>query len=121
MQIVQRRSDYKAGGDLSDLMDNVMATLEYVLNSAARLLGTQHGLDSSFALSAKLTTLLKDIEMFEWFKMFAEDLDTFYAGLDEWSEFEALFFTNRHMERWLLFSGIIVEQADNGQVYAHVL
>ena len=119
-QIVQRRRDYRIQGNLGDLMDYVMTTLEYVLNSAARVLGAQHGLDNNFALSAKLITLLENIEMFEWFKIFAEDLDEFYNGLSDWSEFESLFFTNRHLERWLLFFGIIVEEADNGQVYVHV-
>lgn len=120
VQIVQRRRDYRIQGDLGALMDYAIATLQHVLNSAARVLGAQHGLDSQFTLSIKLVTLLKEMGMFEWFKLFAEDLDAFYCGLDDWSEFESLFFTNRHLERWLLSFGIIVEEADNGQVYAHV-
>lgn len=120
-EIVLRRRKYRISeDDLDSFLDYTMTTLEQVLNSSARVLGIRHAMGEDIAISSRLPTLLEDMEMFEWFELFGEDLDVFFCDLNEWSKFEDLFFVNRHLERWLLFFGIIVDQIDNNGVYVHV-
>ena len=120
-EIVLRRRKYRISeDDLDSFLDYTMTTLEHVLNSSARVLGMRHAMSEDVVISPKLAALLEDMEMLEWFKLFAEDLDSFFCDLNEWSKFEDLFFINRHLERWLLFFGIIVDQIDNNGVYVHV-
>lgn len=120
-EIVLRRRKYRtAEDDLGSFLDYTMATLEHVLNSSARVLGMRHAMGEDIDMSSKLAALLEDMEMLEWFELFGEDLDAFFCGLNEWSKFEDLFFINRHLERWLVFFGIIVDQTDDNEVYVHV-
>lgn len=120
-EIVLRRRKYRiAEDDLDSFLDYTMTTLEHVLNSSARVLGIRHALGEDIAISSKLAALLEDMEMFEWFELFGKDLDSFFYGFNEWSNFEDLFFINRHLERWLVLFGIIVDQTDNNEIYVHV-
>lgn len=58
--------------------------------------------------------------MTDWLKLFANDLSYFYENLGEWSDFEEIFFVNRHFERWLIVLGIVMQDNGDGQFYAHV-
>jgi len=117
---VDRRRAYRFDGDLDGLLAYVFEKTSLVLKRVAHLLGGAASLWGGDCIPVQMRVLMSRLSMDDWLVLFADDLSKFYESLERWHDFEEIFFTNRHFERWLVFLGVIIEERDGSELYAHV-
>lgn len=119
---VDRRRLYRVNSDLDGFLALAFEQTKLILSQVARILGSwaEVNADANERIPDKLIEILTPFEMTDWLKLFANDLSYFYENLDEWRDFEEIFFISRHFERWLIVLGIIMQDNGDGQFYAHV-
>lgn len=66
-----------------------------------------------------LDRTLTQLELLKWSKLFEEDLAAFYRRVEDWANFEDVFFLNRHFERLLFEVGVLPDQMNDGALYVH--
>ncbi|QRY68844.1 hypothetical protein JVX98_11400 [Ensifer sp. PDNC004] len=117
---ITRRRAYRTDADLDGFLDFAFSNVKLLLLQIVRVLGAHAAVAKKATTPAALEGLLREYQLSDWARLFANDLDQFYLGLDEWNDFEQIFFTHRHFERWLLLLGIVVEEKKDGTFYVHV-
>ncbi|NTE86010.1 DUF4238 domain-containing protein [Agrobacterium rubi] len=117
---VDRRRLYRINSDLDGFLSLAFEQAKLILSHVAKILGSCAEFDANERIQDKLIEILTPFEMTDWLKLFANDLSYFYENLGEWSDFEEIFFVNRHFERWLIVLGIVMQDNGDGQFYAHV-
>lgn len=118
--IVTRREQYRTSLDLDDFVNFTLHALDGLLRSAARVLGLRRASKEEFPLSRELNLTLSDMGMLSWLDIYDRDLEAFFQGLENWTQFEDLLFANRHLERWLAQFGIFVFLSEGDQIYIHI-
>lgn len=66
-----------------------------------------------------LNRTLTQLELLKWSKLFEEDLAAFDRRLEDWANFDEVFFLNRHFERLLFEVGVLPDQMNDGSLYVH--
>jgi hypothetical protein len=66
-----------------------------------------------------LNRILTQLELLRWSHLFEEDLAAFDRRLEDWVNFDEVFFLNRHFERLLFEVGVLPDQMDDGSLYVH--
>lgn len=95
---------------------------EYIssfLFSLARYFGASALAKEPHKLNLALDERLRQLELAKWSKLFNEDLKAFIRDLDEWKNWDEVFFVNRHFERVLLKVGVITDQLTDGSIVFH--
>jgi len=117
---LEKRRLYRVNSDLDGFLTLAFEQARLALSHIAQILGIFAGVEGGRLVPDKMNEILSRFEMAEWLQLFANDLADFYENLETWRNFEEVFFVNRHFERWLLVFGIILQDQDDGQFYAHV-
>lgn len=117
---IERRRLYRLNSDLEGFLLLVFEQSKLILNQIARILGISSGFEGRRVIPDRLAELLSRFDMGDWLRLFSNDLSYFYENLANWENFEEVFFTNRHFERWLLLFGVIIQDNGDGKFYAHV-
>jgi len=113
--------DYQSHGEMERLFPESASLLGNFLMVMARLAGTMQCQGVELVEDAKLACLLRESELFKWYKLFRSDLESFKVGLEAWVQFKELLFVNRHFERLAAQFGLIPEPTDlSGAAYVHV-
>lgn len=86
------------------------------LFSIARFVGAAAVTEEPEMLSSNLDARLRRLGLSQWFKLFERDLLAFYRNLDDWKNWEDVYFINRHFERILFDVGIITEKSVGGSL-----
>ncbi len=118
--IVAKRQAYRVDGNLDEFLEYTFEALSLLLKACARLIGTYHSFEQPPELPGDLHEKLKELEIIDWFDLFAKDLNGFMESFEEWGRFEDILFTNRHLERLLLRYGILLDTHEAEGVYAHI-
>jgi hypothetical protein len=66
-----------------------------------------------------LDRTLTQLELLKWSKLFEEDLAAFDRRVEDWANFDEVFFLNRHFERLLFEVGVLPDQMNDGSLYVH--
>jgi hypothetical protein len=115
----QRRS-YREDGNLDKFFSLAVGEAGDILNSFVTLWGSRSLAEQEQPITKLLMEVLVSHELHEWALLFQQDLGSFYNNLSEWSDYEEIFFVNRHLERLLFAFGILVELKNNKTIYLHV-
>ena len=67
-----------------------------------------------------LDEILAQFELLKWSKLFKDDLAAFDRQLEDWTNFDEMYFINRHFERLLFEVGVFPDQLNDGSLYIHI-
>ena len=119
-EIPVRRKVYIQGGDLESFFAESANLSVNALSLLAALFGAYKSFGQAIPHSNAVLALLAEYELDQWADLFSADLAAFHAGLDEWAEFEEMFFVHRHFQRFLAHFGIVPDRHDGPGAYVHV-
>ena len=118
--ILEKRMEYLRGGDIEAFFDEAAKLSEIALSFLARMFGAYKGLNLPILRTSTVMSYLAEKGLAEWAELFNADLAGFEAGLEEWAEFEEMFFVHRHFQRFLAHFGIVPDRHDGDGAYVHV-
>ena len=119
-EIPVKRKAYIHGGDLESFFA-ISANLSVnALSFLAALFGAYKGLGQTIPHSNAVLAILAEYGLDQWADLFNADLAAFDAGLEEWAEFEEMFFVHRHFQRFLAHFAIVPDRHDVPGAYVHV-
>jgi hypothetical protein len=82
--------------------------------------GAYKALDRELDRSTDVGQLLVSEELWDWMLLFAHDLARFDERLEEWRDFEEIYFVQRHLERLAAHFSIVLDRSNEQGVYVHV-
>ena len=120
VQIPDRRKAYRRHGDLNGFFEASALLITNVLTSLARMFGAQKACDGDMSEASCLFELLAEQDLDQWAHLFRKDLKGFDARLEDWADFNEIFFVHRHFERLMAHFGIVPDRTDGLGAYIHV-
>ena len=115
-----RRKAYIRGGDLESFFAASANLSVNALSFLAALFGAYKGFGQAIPHSNAVLALLAKHGLGQWADLFNADLAAFDTGLEQWNEFEEIFFVHRHFQRFLAHFGIVPDRHDGPGAYVHV-
>ena len=119
-KMVARVSEAHAGYKDQNILEISTEYVSSFLFSLARYFGADALAKEPHKLNLTLNERLSQLELAKWSKLFKEDLNAFIRDLDEWENWDEVFFVNRHFERVLLRVGVIADQLADGSIGFHM-
>ena len=121
-QIFEARIQYYQDFDHEELFAVATDALAKMMKMIAMFLAARAEPDfpKTELSESDLAKLLSRNALGDWLKLFADDLERFHARIENWSDFNEIFFLNRHLSRLLFHFGIQPDKLDSGQLYIHV-
>lgn len=119
-EMIARTSAAHASNDNQSFFSVSTRYVSAFLLSLSRYLGASALDERTHILNSALQDRLEQLELAKWFILFEDDLKAFVRDLDEWVNWDEIFFVNRHFERMLLEVGLIVDQLADGSVVFHI-
>jgi hypothetical protein len=114
------REAYHRDGDLDPFFDEFMDRIGSLLKAISRMTGAYKALDRELDRSTDVGQLLVSEELWDWMLLFAHDLARFDERLEEWRDFEEIYFVQRHLERLAAHFSIVLDRSNEQGVYVHV-
>lgn len=118
--ILEKRMEYLRGGDIEAFFSVAADLSENALSFLAMMFGAYRGLNLQLQQTSPVMSYLAEKELIDWAELFNADLAGFMSGLEEWAEFEEIFFVNRHFQRFLVHFGIMPDRHNSDGAYIHV-
>lgn len=119
-EIPNMRRAYRYHGDIENLYSQSSELISDVLVFFAMTCGANSAIDRELPANSKLVEALKKHELWNWANLFNKDLNEFKAEINNWTDFEDMFFVNRHFERLMAQNGLFLERTDDEEIYVKV-
>ena len=119
-EIPNMRRAYRNHGNIETFYSQSADLISHVLVFFAMILGTNSAIDRELPANSKLVKALKKHELCNWANLFNEDLNEFKAEINNWADFEEMFFVNRHFERLMAQCGLFLERTEDKGIYVNV-
>lgn len=119
--IVRLRLEYRRGGDLDALLDNVIPVIGDFLHHAATVLGHFDGLSvSMLAEQSETESLLQGRGLLSWLEVFRRDLELIYDRRGQWSSAKEFLNLGIHVERLLWMYSIFAWRLPEGKLWVKI-
>ncbi len=119
-EIPNMRRAYRNHGNIETFYSQSADLISNVLVFFATIFGTYSAINRELSANSKLVKLLEEHELCNWAKLFNKDLNEFKSEITNWTDFEEIFFVNRHFERLMAQHGLFLERTDDERVYVNV-
>ena len=119
-EIPNMRRAYRNHGNIETFYSQTSDLISHLLVCFAMIFGTFSAIDRELPANSRLVEALKEYELLNWANLFNKDLNEFKAEINNWTDFEEIFFVNRHFERLMAQSGLFPERTNDGGIYVNV-
>ena len=119
-EIPNMRRAYRNHRNIETLYSQSADLISHLLVCFAMIFGTYSAVDRELPANSKLAEALKKHELINWANLFYKDLNEYKAEINYWTDFEEMFFVNRHFERLMAQSGLFLEPTDDEGIYVNV-
>jgi hypothetical protein len=110
---------YQEDGDHDRFFEICAAHMSSFMTAMARFLAARSSMIGPHRPNKHLDRKLTRLELSKWSKLFEEDLAAFDRRLEDWINFDEVFFLNRHFERLLFEVGVLPDRMNDGSLYIH--
>lgn len=112
-------SQYQDDGDHEHFFEISATQVSGFMTTMTRFFATRASMIGPQRTDELLDQALARLELLNWSKLFAEDLEAFNRRFEDWADQEEMYFLNRHLERLLLEVGVFPDQMSDGSLYIH--
>lgn len=110
---------YHEDGDHERFFEVCAAHVSAFMTEIGRFFAARASMIGPYRPNGFLDRALTQLELLKWSKLFEEDLAAFDRRVEDWVNFEDVFFLNRHFERLLFEVGVLPDQMNDGSLYIH--
>ena len=119
-EIPNMKRAYRNHGNIETFYSQSADLISNVLVLFAMVFGSNIAVGRELPANSKLAEALKKYRLCNWANLLNKDLNEFKSEMDNWTDFEEIYFVNRHFERLMAQSGLFLERTDDGGIYVNV-
>lgn len=110
---------YQEDGDHERFFEICATHVSGFMTAVTRFLAARAAVIGPHRPEEPLNEMLAQFELLKWSKLFEDDLAAFNRRLENWTNFDEMYFINRHFERLLFEVGVFPDQLNDGSLYIH--